>query len=311
MTGLILGLILGFALGARRLKNRDTTLVKQLGRWGLWIGGVAGYLLLGFVCLWGVNIHRPTLPEQLNLAIEPASPSEVLALTQSLAAQCEALAPQVPRGSEGHVLFPEGIDAMGRAAQAGYEALARRLPQVGGTYAHPKVFVTSEIFSYLGIAGMFFPYTFEAQLNDRIPSVSLPFTACHEMAHQRGYVREDEANFVGYLACEAHPDALYRYAAAFNGLLYSVGALQRADPSAVDALLLGLGPEIQRDLAALRAYRARYSTAIATGFSKVHDASLKAQGQSAGVQTYGKVVDLLLARQRLEESAPKGPPPVE
>ena len=53
--------------------------------------------------------------------------------------------------------------------------------------------------SYLGISGIFIPFTCEANVNATLPDWEIPFTACHELAHQRGFAREDEANYVGYL----------------------------------------------------------------------------------------------------------------
>jgi len=47
--------------------------------------------------------------------------------------------------------------------------------------------------SYLGIGGVYFPFTGEANVNISMPHTSIPFTACHEMAHQIGFAREDEA----------------------------------------------------------------------------------------------------------------------
>ena len=36
--------------------------------------------------------------------------------------------------------------------------------------------------------------TMEANVNVDVPDYT-PFTMCHEMAHQRGFMREDEANY--------------------------------------------------------------------------------------------------------------------
>ena len=32
-------------------------------------------------------------------------------------------------------------------------------------------------------------------------SYNLPFTTCHELSHLRGFMQEEEANFIGFLAC--------------------------------------------------------------------------------------------------------------
>ena len=32
-----------------------------------------------------------------------------------------------------------------------------------------------------------------------MPFYNIPHTICHELSHLKGYMREDEANFIGYL----------------------------------------------------------------------------------------------------------------
>ena len=47
--------------------------------------------------------------------------------------------------------------------------------------------------------GYYNPFTGEAQVNTNVPAFVIPFTTCHEMAHQIGYASESEASFVGFL----------------------------------------------------------------------------------------------------------------
>ena len=142
------------------------------------------------------------------------------------------------------------------------------------------------------------PFTGEPQVNATLPDWEIPFTACHEVAHQRGFAREDEANFVGYQACREHPDAEFRYSARFRAGLYVLTALAQADPAAYRRIRSTLTPPLERDLAALAAWRKRYASRLAEVQDKVNDAYLKGQGQKEGVQSYGRVVDLILAERR-------------
>ena len=52
----------------------------------------------------------------------------------------------------------------------------------------------------------------EANYNDVMYIMNKPDTFCHELAHLRGYIYEDEANFIGYLACVESEDAFFQYA---------------------------------------------------------------------------------------------------
>src|SRR5207237_4159011 len=113
--------------------------------------------------------------------------------------------------------------ALGRATlgYAGPDLRGLPVPRVGG---RPKEVVLSPLMSYLGIAGIFIPFTGEANVNATLPDCEIPFTACHELAHQRGYAREDEANYIAYRACRAHPDRDFRYSGPFRAALYTIGA---------------------------------------------------------------------------------------
>jgi hypothetical protein len=65
--------------------------------------------------------------------------------------------------------------------------------------------------NYVGFTGYYNPFTGEAQVNTTVPKFLQPFTASHEVAHQLGYAKEMEANFVGYLAASHSTDTLFRY----------------------------------------------------------------------------------------------------
>jgi hypothetical protein len=65
--------------------------------------------------------------------------------------------------------------------------------------------------NYTGFTCYYNPFTGEAQLNTTIPRFLQPFIACHEVAHQLGYAKENEASFVGYLAAKGSGNALLQY----------------------------------------------------------------------------------------------------
>ena len=105
--------------------------------------------------------------------------------------------------------------------------------------------------SYLDITGVFFAYTFEANVNVDVPDYSIPATMGHELSHLRGYMREDEANFLGYLCCResSHPDL--RYSAAMLAFTHATNQLFRQDPEAAQEIFDGMdrgrpqGPGLQ------------------------------------------------------------------
>ena len=68
-------------------------------------------------------------------------------------------------------------------------------PGADRSFGPPKPLLASRSLDYLGVSGIYFPFTGEANFNGGTPPVSLPRVMGHEMSHQRGYAREDEANF--------------------------------------------------------------------------------------------------------------------
>jgi hypothetical protein len=156
----------------------------------------------------------------------------------------------------------------------------------------------SPLLSRVGIAGIYIPFTAEPLVNGLLPQAELPFSASHEIAHAQGFAREDEANFVGYLACRGHGDPDFRYSGTLVASFYVMSALAGSDAAAARALEDLRSEAVRRDVAAILAWNARYAGALRDAGEKVNDAYLRSQGAREGVRSYGRMVDLLVAERR-------------
>lgn len=157
--------------------------------------------------------------------------------------------------------------------------------------------------SRLHLAGFFSSYTMEANYNRDMPGHNIPFTICHEMAHFSGYAREDEANFIGYLACIRSDNIDFRYSGTFNALGYVLSALSNnMSREAYLAYYEMMPPQMQQEFAFKRSYWQQYDGPLAIIYNKYNDIYLKANDQAEGVKSYGRMVELLLAyyQNRLE-----------
>jgi hypothetical protein len=296
-----LALALARAWRRRRQRGRKPPLAVRVAR----LLGAAALVVLAFDVLWGFNYDRQPVSDLLGYDMSPGRPEELASLASGLLAEAARLREGLPEDAAGTLRLPDGRRAV-RRASLGYAAGAlERLP-VPALPGHPKMMVLSPLMSYLGITGIFIPFTFEANVNGTLPDWEVPFTACHELAHQRGFAREEEANYVAYLACRAHPDRDFRYSGAFRAALYALVALAGADRAAYGPLRAGLPAPLGRDLAALAAWRTRYESRWADVQEKVNDAYLKTQGQAEGVRSYGRMVDLLLAERRAQRQEEAG-----
>jgi hypothetical protein len=285
----------GRLLWSARKRPRGRGALRGVARLAL----ASAVVVLAFDVLWGYNYERAPVSAMLGYDLAPGPPDDLAALSRDLLAQSVSIREGLPEDEAGALRLRDGRQGALKRSTLGYEALAAAgtLPLPALT-APPKLVLLSPWMSYLGISGIFIPFTCEANVNGTVPDWEMPFTAAHELAHQRGFAREDEANYVGYLACLAHPDRDFQYSGAFRAALYTLGALARADRKAYGELRAGLAVPLRRDLAALFAWQRRYESRLGDVQDRVNDAYLKTQGQADGVQSYGRMVDLLLAERR-------------
>lgn len=145
---------------------------------------------------------------------------------------------------------------------------------------------------------MYFPFTVESNINTDGPFFTIPATMGHELAHQCGFMREDEANFIGYLACKNAADPVTRYSGYSLAYDYAISALSRADADAAQAIAATLSPAVQEDRRQRAAHLQQFAGPVAQLSNSVNNAYLKANQQHDGTQSYGRMVDLLLAEAR-------------
>jgi Protein of unknown function (DUF3810) len=260
---------------------------------------LAGLVYCAFLLLWGLNYGREPFGTSAGLDTTPAPLDELESLSRSLVQETNQERTLVAEDAEGVMRLGAGLaGTLGRAA-LGFDATERLYPFLAGRgCARPKPLLLSPVVSRLGITGIYLPFTGEANVNHGLPDPDVPFTASHEIAHQRGFAREDEANYLGYLACRLHPDPDFRYSGLLNASVYVQHALHRVRRGAAADIEKIRAPGVRRDLLALQAWSDRYRGPARKAAERVNDAYLKSQGQAAGLETYGRVVDLLVAERR-------------
>ena len=257
-----------------------------------------GVMWFSFLLVWGFNYHRPPFAEIAGLDASPASAGELEALCNDLVARSNELRARVAQDGAGAMRLLNGQGDAFERADLGYAEASARYPVLAADRGRPKGVLLSPIMSNLGISGIYFPWTGEANVNTTQPDCMLPFTTCHEMAHQRGFAAEDEANFLGYLACKSHPDVDFRYSGTFAAMLHAMNALHGSNPAAYERLRATLSEGVKKDIKAVEAWRARYDSALTGVAQAANDVYLKANAQADGVASYGRMVDLLIAERR-------------
>lgn len=255
----------------------------------------ASALYVLFMLLWGFNYNRLSFDKIAGLEIEKSSTKELYDLCEDLIRRANVLGEAVDRNSQGIMYIRDGYKGVFKRAQKGYAKASEVYPELSGRYGIPKRILLSSKMSYTGITGIYVPYTGEANVNVNITDFTLPSTAAHEMAHQRGFAREDEANYIAYLTCIMHPDKDFQYSGTMLALTYSMNSLAKSDREGYKVLRAKYSENVRKDLAYDVQFWEKYEGRIQEISDNINSTYLKSNGQKDGVRSYGRMVDLLLA----------------
>ena len=174
------------------------------------------------------------------------------------------------------------------------EKLGQRYHHLSGHYPFPKPILNTWILSVQQTTGVYSPFTVEANYNRDIAYYDIPFTICHELSHLRGYMQEEEANFIGVLATIGADDLYFNYSGYVSAWVYAGNALARIDSTAFAALYSRINARTRQDMLYNNAYWQQFEGKPAEAHEQLNDAYLKMQGQTSGVRSYGHVTDLML-----------------
>ena len=260
------------------------------------LGAACGALTLGavFCWFWGADYYTDSFQEQTGIYAQPVAADDLLRVTVYFAQQMALTADTVDRDENGVFAVPrEHILADSPHA---YDALEEQFPVLAFDGLGVKPIRLSRIMSILDFTGVYCPYTGESNVNVDSPACMLPATAAHEMAHQRGYASEQECHFLGILASTTSGNEVYAYSGWLMGYIYLGNALYRVAPDTYWAIRRALPETVEADLTNDTAYWNQFrDTAAQKVSNKVYDGMLKAYGQEQGIQSYGTVVDMLVA----------------
>jgi hypothetical protein len=253
------------------------------------------FVYVFFYSLWGLNYNRKGIVYQLNIEIKKYSVEELDTVTSILQERLNYYAANInlrQRDSfdKKKTLFERTTESY-LYANNNYSFL-RYDPQS----LKPSLF--SYLGNYFGFQGYYNPFSGEGQVNTTIPKFLEPYVSAHEVAHQLGYAKENEANFVGYIACKAYPNNTFRYSTYFDMYLYAISELDRKDSLLAESLTEKLHPQAKKDIEELRTFLRRYRNRVEPIISWVYDGYLQANDQPEGKRTYNMVIAYLVAYYR-------------
>ena len=267
----------------------------RLTRLALNLLGGGSVLYFGFVLFMGLNYYRDPIATHLDLQVEHATKQELYDLCKDLVEDCNRYRAQLQEGKDGVALLQdEGYYQTAQAAKEAMASLEEQIPILQAADIRNKPLMTSRLFSYALTTGIYIP--FESGINVDARAHSVPATMCHELTHFRGFMREEEANFISYLACMRSDRADFRYSASLLAFTYAFSDLVVEDVEMARAIAGLCGEGMLRDLQAEDDYWNQFrGTAFGDASQTIYDEYLQANGQQSGLASYGEMVELLIA----------------
>lgn len=284
--------------------------IRQKGRWclvclkRLWIvASAASAVFFWFILTGDLNYYRIPVGQSLGLQTEATDVETLRSLCYLLAQQAAELRPECEEDADGVFASSVSYAELAKTASEAVTALdglyGVQLFDLAGR-TRPKAMHFSEVMSYIQLTGVIFPYISEPNINVHQPAYGISSTTCHELSHICGFMREDEANFISYLACYHSGNTELRYSGAMMGLIHATNRLYRYDANAWQEICSLLPDGVLRDISANSRYWKKYETPVGETADRWNDAYLKANAQTDGVQSYGRMVDLLIAFYRAQ-----------
>ncbi len=274
-------------LAVRRIKNKRSAV-----RAAISLVAVVGIVYTGYIYALGTGYNTTTLDERIGIEdAENISKEELYATIVTVRDEVNALADSVTY-ADGEGQMGKSLNEVSLRICDGYGEFAREYPFFINFHSRVKPIVASPVMSDMRLTGIYTFFTGEANVNIEYPDYDIVFTAAHELAHQRGMIRENEANFMAFLICTASDDPFIRYSGYLRMYEYLASALYRLDAELYKEVLSGLDERARGDIAASNEVTRRHKDSPLGAFiSSLNDGYLKMNGTDGAV-SYGYVVRL-------------------
>lgn len=250
------------------------------------------YILFYF--LWGFNYYREDYSVLANMTNEPATYYELKALTSETINKTNLARKNLDEDDNGVFYLDKNIDELDAIANLGFKDYQVGTLNLGGNYGKTKPVFLSKYMSYTGIIGIYIPFTSEPNVNMDVPNQSILSAISHEIAHQRGFAKEDEANFIAYKANINNSDERFQYSGYYLAMTNLMNEVYRQNRKDYSILYNNISDAVKRDLDYSREYWASKKGKVKEKANKINDNYLKANNQVEGVKSYNEVVQLLL-----------------
>lgn len=254
---------------------------------------VLGILLFEYAYGMGINYSRKPFSEIAGLQTGKYTKAQVLETLEYAIANLTEAGKSIELDEDGHIVIP---DRLSERASAAMEKLGQEYESLNSFYPAVKPVVLSELMCHAHITGIFTFYSMEANYNKNNTPEEIGHTVCHELSHMTGFMREDEANYIAYLACRGSGDEYLTYCGWYDIMIYLLNAYYPEATAEEYATVYSQIPAYtQKQLVMQNEFWDRYTHDFGKVAETLNDVYLKINDQSDGTKSYGRVVDLVIA----------------
>ncbi len=149
-----------------------------------------------------------------------SSEEKMILVRNYIVEKCNELASLVNRDEKGYITYAKDLN---KELPECLRSLSEDYSRLAGYYPKAKPMMASYIMYQAGILGEYFPFSMEANYNKYISDSYKAAVIAHELSHLKGYIYEDEANFIAFMACIKSDDLSVQYSGYLSVLDYIEG----------------------------------------------------------------------------------------
>ena len=250
--------------------------------------------LLIYMVMHGGNYSRISTGELLKLPDGTYTAEDLYILTCDLAKKASEARERLTEDGDGCAILSASQSELLSLADDCYEGLREEYPFLRTAVSRVKSVWLSHWWSYTGTTGVYCPWLCEANANTDVPAHELGHTAAHEVAHTMGFAKENECNFLAWLACAQSKQADYVYSGHLQAYVYCANALYKADKELWRRAYSNCSDGVVRDLKQSNAYWDSFEGKVEEASKSFNDSFIKANGVESGVLSYNQMVELML-----------------
>ncbi|WP_091410816.1 DUF3810 domain-containing protein [Aquimarina amphilecti] len=257
------------------------------------IGATLSIVYAAFHLLWGMNYYRLPMHEILGIE-DQYSEEELLLVSEKLIERANIIHSTLETNDSLAIVVPYSKEEIFKKTVPAYQTLNQVFPAINYYPKSIKKSLLSIPLTYMGFSGYLNPITNEAQVNGLIVNYKTPTTSCHEEAHQLGFAKENEANFMAALTTMNYNDPYFNYSGTTFALKFCLNDLYLRDEQKAFCLIEKLRPGIRKNYQEVNEFWMSYQNPLEPLFKSTYDTYLKANNQPKGMETYSYVVALLV-----------------